>query len=107
MKKVLVVNCADNKDSVCFLSGKNFKTSKGVAYMLNGRIIAPEEGLKSELEFDPGFVIPPNFNTRQKVAEYLTGLGIGRNHQSYISVLAKLSDGLPFGQMPQYSKEDK
>jgi hypothetical protein len=98
--KVKIVNCEDGKESTCFLTEKKFKTDKGVAFMLNGRVISPVEALKySELEFDENFVVPGNFNTRQGVAQYIQALGISRQHDSYIKSLAKLSDGLPLGEI--------
>jgi hypothetical protein len=98
MSKVIIANCEDGKDSVCYLSQRKFKTSKGVVHLLNGKVIDPISARGYEIEFDPGFVLPPNFNTRIGVSEYLDALGISRNHVSYFKVLAKLSDGLPLGE---------
>jgi hypothetical protein len=97
--KVKIVNCEDGKDSICFLSQKPFKTSKGVAYMLNDRIIHPDEALQNEVEFEMGFKTPPNFNTRQGIAQYLVSLGITRNHPSYFKELARLGENLPLGEV--------
>ena len=109
MKKIIIKNCEDGKESNCFLTGTNFKTARGIAFTLNDKVIDPGFALKNtsyDIEFDSTFVVPSNFNSRIKVGEYLTGLGIGRNHRSYFPLLAKLSENLPIGEYPKYEKQD-
>lgn len=99
MAKIKVSNCADGKDSVCFITQTPFKTDKGVAYLLNGKIVSPSVALSGayELEFDDTFILGSNFNSRVKVSEYLQALGIGRSHRSYYASLHRLADDLPLG----------
>lgn len=96
----MIHNSSDGTECNCFLSGKNFTTSKGVMYMLNGNAVCPEEGLSMEREIDLAndFKAPTNFNTRAKMIEYVQALGISRVHKSYYKVLGKLCDGLPMGE---------
>ena len=102
--KVKIVNCEDGQATNCFLTHKKFKTSKGVAFMLNGKAIDPEVALKNyEIEFADDFIVPANFNSRVKVGEYLNAIGIKRNHPSYLKIYDKLGENLPLGEL-KYEK---
>jgi hypothetical protein len=105
-KNVIIANSEDGKDCVCYLTGKQFKSSKGVSFLLNGRIIDPDIAIKDyEIEAEKGFIVPNGINNRIGVAEYLQAVGISRNHRSYPKMLFNLADGLPLGEN-KYSKPE-
>jgi hypothetical protein len=106
MKKVIIATSEDGKDCTCYLTGKKFKSSKGVSFLLNGRIIDPDVAIRDyEIEAEKGFIVPNGINNRIGVAQYLQAVGISRNHQSYAKMLFSLADGLPLGEN-KYSKPE-
>lgn len=105
-KNVIIANSEDGKDCICYLTGKKFKSSKGVSFLLNGRVIDPDIAIRDyEIEAEKGFIAPISTNTRIGVAEYIQALGISRNHRSYFKILGSLGDGLPLGEN-KYSKPE-
>ena len=105
-KNVIIANSEDGRDCVCYLTGKKFKSSKGVSFLLNGRVIDPDVAIRDyDIEPEKGFIMPVSSNTRIGVTEYIQALGVSRNHRSYFKMLSRLADGLPLGEN-KYSKPE-